>query len=197
MNSQPQNRRSTKGNNAKGNNVISEEYLRAPDTPDPADDMPEDGVVIEFKHELLDHFLNKAEEFGKQHDQHTGDAVAEIEQFEKLQEDHKATHDANNTNHDERRQLAEKIIQQSQEFEDYTKDSAAHKRELRGELDDLEDTLRKLKDQISEIEIENKNLQLIAETEQSIQDAKDRAEEDAVKAVNRDLKELVDRLASD
>lgn len=50
---------------------------------------------------------------------------------------------------------------------------------------------------ISEVEIENKNLQLIAETEQSIQDAKDRAEADAITAVNKDLKELVAKLAAD
>ena len=71
------------------------------------------------------------------------------------------------------------------------------KNKLQDELGELEDTLRKLKDQISEIEIENKNLQLIAETEQSVQDAKNRAEADAVNAVNKDLKELVTRLSTD
>jgi len=181
----------------KGKDTLEDEYLRAPDTPEPTDEDAEGGVVIEFKHELLDYFLDKTDEFGKQHDQHTGDAVNRIEEYEKSQEDHKGLYEANHANHDERRQLTERIIQQSKDFEIYTKDSAAHKRNLRGELDALEDTLRKLKDQISEVEIENKNLQLIAETEQSIQDAKDRAEADAINAVNRDLKELVSRLAAD
>jgi chromosome segregation ATPase len=189
------NRRSTQKTGPKGANDLGEEYLRAPDTPEPTDE--EGGVVIEFKHELLDHFLDKADEFGKQHDEHTGEAVNRIENYERIQDDHKGLYDENHSNHHERRKLTEKIIKQSKEFEQYTKDSAGNKRELRGELDDLEDTLRKLKDQISEVEIENKNLQLIAETEQSIQDAKDRAEADAITAVNRDLKELVSRLSAD
>jgi chromosome segregation ATPase len=173
---------------------INEEYLRAADTPEASEG---EGMVIEFQHELLDHFLEKADELGRQHDQHTSDAVNRIEEYEKSQEDYKNLYEDNKANHEERRKLTEQILQHSKNFEGYTQDSANEKRNLRAEFDDLEDSLRKLKDQISEIEIENKNLQLIAETEQSIQDAKDRAEKDAIMAVNKDLKELVNRLAQD
>ena len=177
-------------------NEFTEEYLR----PNENQDQEAEGegeYVIEFRHELLDHFLEKADEMGKAHDSHTSEAVNRIEDYEKVQEDHKKLYDANHSNHDERRKLTDKIIQHSKNFEDYAKDSSKYKRDLRGELDDLEDTLRRLKDQINEVEIENKNLNLIAETEQSIQDAKNRAEADAVNAVNRDLKELVGGLAAD
>lgn len=177
-------------------NELAEEYLK----PNEDQDLEAEGegeYVVEFRHELLDHFLEKADDMGRAHDSHTSQVVNRIEDFEKVQEDHKALYDGNHSNHDERRKLVENIIQHSKNFEDYSKDSALYKRNLRGELDDLEDTLRKLKDNISELEIENKNLQLIAETEQSIQDAKNRAEADAVNAVNKDLKELVGRLAAD
>ena len=176
-------------------NQLGEEYLKAPDTPDPTEE--EGAYAIEFRHELLDHFLEKADELGKAHDDHTSQAVNRIEEYEKIQEEHKVLYDTNHNNQDERRKLTEKLIEHSKNFEDYSKDSATHKRRLRAELDELEDTLRKLKDQISEMEIENKNLVLISETEQSIQDAKNRAEADAVNAVNRDLKELVARLSID
>lgn len=177
-------------------NYLGEEYFKSPDTPDPTEE-GEGGYVIEFRHELLDHFLEKADDMGKVHDDHTNQAIGRIEEYEKIQEEHKALYNANSQNHEERRKLTEKIIQHSKNFEDYSKDSAVNKRKLQDELGQLEDTLRKLKDQISEIEIENKNLQLIAETEQSIQDAKNRAEADAVNAVNKDLKDLVARLSTD
>ena len=157
----------------------------------------EENVVIEFQHELLDDFMEKVDDLGRKHDQHTSEAVNTIEEYERTQEQYNALVDDNTQNHVERRDATEQIIQHSKNFDAYIKDSAKDKRDLRAEFDDLEDALRKLKDQISETEIENKNLQLIAETEQSIQDAKDRAEQDAIIAVNKDLKELVSRLAAD
>lgn len=186
-----------KTNNAKGpkgKQALDEEQYRAPDSPDQNEG---EGMVIEFQHPLLDHFMDKADQLGRDHDQHTSEAVNRIEDYERTQEDYKNLVEDNTVNHDERRRATEQIIEHSRNFEAYTKDSAKQKRDLRAEFDDLEDALRKLKDQISETEIENKNLQLIAETEQSIQDAKDRAEQDAINAVNRDLKELVSRLAAD
>lgn len=176
-----------------GGHDINNDYARSPNTP--TDE--EGGVEIEFKHELLDHFLGEAQNMGQAHDEHTADAVTRIQEFEKLQDDHAGTHRDNHANQDERRKLTSKIEEQSKRFEQYAKDSAQDKRNLRGELDELEDTLRKLKDQISEAMIENKNLELVIETENSIQDAKQRAEADAINAVNRDLKELVGRLAAD
>lgn len=108
----------------------------------------------------------------------------------------KVVEDSNN-NHEERRKATEEILAHAENFNAYSKDSADEKRNLRQEFDDHEHQLRNLKDQILETELENKNLQMIAETEQSIQDAKDRAEEDAIKTVNDDLRDMVDRLSRD
>lgn len=185
-------------------NALAEEYLRSPDTPEPTDEEADAGVVIEFKHELLDHFNDRADEFSKEHDFHTNNAVNKIEEFERTQEQHRELYEINHDNHEERRKATEDILKTGKDFEAYTKDSAAQKRKLRGELDELEDQLRRFNFKgmpanirMSEVEIENKNLQLIAETEQSIQDAKDRAEADAITAVNRDLKDLISRLIAD
>lgn len=176
----------------KGKPTMGEEYLQAPDSGNEGE-----GMEIEFQHPLLDHFLEKADDMARKHDEHTSKAVNRIEEYERIQNQYNPLIGDNNDAHNERRQATEQILLHSKNFEAYTKDSAKEKRDLRAEFDDLEDALRKLKDQISETDIENKNLQLIAETEQSIQDAKDRAEQDAIEAVNRDLKELVSKLAAD
>ena len=173
---------------------VHEEFHQSPDTPEPAEG---EGVEIEFQHELLDHFLEHADELGRHHDEHTSEAVNRIEGYERTQEEYKVLVEDSNANHEERRTATEQIVEHTKDFDSYTKDSAIEKRALRAEFDDNEDALRKLKDQILETEIENKNLQLIAETEQSIQDAKDRAESDAVQAVNSDLKDMVGRLSND
>jgi len=157
----------------------------------------EEGIDIDFEHPLLDHFLERADKLGQDHDQHTSQAVQRIEEYEKTQESYMGLVKDNDAVHDDRRNITLELQKNTEEFDEYSKDSAQTKRDMRAEFDNLEDALRKLKDQISETEIENKNLQLIAETEQSIQDAKDRAEQDAVKAVNKDLKELVNRLSTD
>lgn len=51
-------------------------------------------------------------------------------------------------------------------------------------MGDLEDKLRNLRDNLSEAQLENKNLQLIVDTESSLRDAKATAEITAVRAVN-------------
>ena len=179
---------------SRASKEVQEEFHQSPDTPEAAEG---EGIGIEFQHELLDHFLEHADELGRHHDEHTSEAVNRIEGYERAQEEYKVLVEDSNNNHEERRTATEQIVEHTKDFDSYTKDSAIEKRALRAEFDDNEDVLRKLKDQILETEIENKNLQLIAETEQSIQDAKDRAESDAVQAVNTDLKDMVGRLSND
>ena len=187
--------RKNKVSNAPPNTMpIQEDFVRDADTPEMVEG--EEGGA-EFQHELLDHFLEHAEELGRHHDDHTNNAVNKIKEYEAIQGDYKNLVDDNNADHQERRETVTQIIEESKKFDSYVKDSAEEKRNLRAEFDEQEGQLRKLKDQILETEIENKNLQLITETEQSIQDAKDRAEHDAINAVNKDLKGLVNQLSND
>ncbi len=55
----------------------------------------------------------------------------------------------------------------------------------------LEDQLRRLWDRKCELEIVNRNLEIIVDTEQSLRKTKDTAETQAVRAVNSDLKDHV------
>ena len=67
-------------------------------------------------------------------------------------------------------------------------------RRLREEMADLEDTLRKLRDQLAETELENQNFQTIIDSFQDIQNEQRNAEMNAVKTVNVDLKDQISKL---
>ena len=58
----------------------------------------------------------------------------------------------------------------------------------------LEDDLRKLRDRKNELEITNRNLELLVDTEGALRRQKDTAEGQAVRAVNTDLKDHISRL---
>lgn len=59
---------------------------------------------------------------------------------------------------------------------------------------ELENRLRKLRDRKCEVDISNRNLEIIVDTESSLRQQKDNAEAEAVRAVNSDLKEHITRL---
>lgn len=65
---------------------------------------------------------------------------------------------------------------------------------LRDEMANLEDQLRRLWDWKCELEILNRNMEIIVDTEQSLWKAKDTAERQAVWAVNADLKDHINWL---
>lgn len=68
---------------------------------------------------------------------------------------------------------------------------------MRDNLSDLEDTLRKLKCQLSNVTLENKNLQMVVDTEAALKEAKAVAEQQAAGTVNADLKHQVNRIEVD
>lgn len=59
---------------------------------------------------------------------------------------------------------------------------------------ELENRLRKLRDRKCELDVSNRNLEIIVDTETQLRSQKDNAEAQAVRAVNSDLKEHISRL---
>lgn len=59
---------------------------------------------------------------------------------------------------------------------------------------DMEDKLRKLRDRKNELDIDNRNLEMIVNTESGLRQTKNTAEASAVRAVNDDLKDHIARL---
>lgn len=90
--------------------------------------------------------------------------------------------------------MLEEIQTDNNQFDQHAKSSIKEKRGLRDNLADLEDSLRRLKDQLSNVTLDNKNLQLVVDTEAALRTAKANAEVQSVSTVNKDLKTQVDWL---
>jgi TolA-binding protein len=59
---------------------------------------------------------------------------------------------------------------------------------------ELEDQLRKLRDNLAEIEIENQSYDTLVKAEKQLRDARNESESAAARSVNADLKDHIKRL---
>jgi hypothetical protein len=104
---------------------------------------------------------------------------------------HKATNQDSDAAALERRAIIQKVNDKNLDFESFTRETTIKKSGLREEMANLEDQLRKLRDRKCELEILNRNLEMIVDTEASLRKAKETAESQAVRAVNTDLKDHI------
>lgn len=112
--------------------------------------------------------------------------------------DHRIKQTVSNSNYSkEKLSLIEQIKKQKALLDEYAKQSATEKKDLRLEMAALEDELRKLRDWLAEIEIENESYKVLVDAEKQLRDARGEAELTAVKHVNSDLKEHLKRLKRD
>lgn len=123
--------------------------------------------------------------------------VEKIAQFERLHGDHQQLQKDNLGAGEDRRKVLTEITDATNDFDRHAQDATKDKRQLRDSLGDLEDTLRRLKDQFSNLTLENKNLQLVVDTEAALKEAKATAETQAVTTVNGDLTVQSERLDRD
>lgn len=68
---------------------------------------------------------------------------------------------------------------------------------MRIEIGAAEDELRKLRDRLAEIEIENESYKVLVDAEKQLSGARGEAELTAVRSVNADLKDHIKRLKRD
>ncbi len=61
----------------------------------------------------------------------------------------------------------------------------------------MEDSLRKLRDKLAEVEIENNSYQVLQDAEKQLREARNEAEASAANSVNNDLKDHIKRLQRD
>ena len=78
-----------------------------------------------------------------------------------------------------------------------TDDTVKEKQGLREHLADLEDELRNVRDQVSEVEIENHSYGTLADVERQVREARGAAEVQAARASKADLEDNIRRLHSD
>ncbi|TNV81094.1 hypothetical protein FGO68_gene10404 [Halteria grandinella] len=83
---------------------------------------------------------------------------------------------------------------QSQEHQKLIEDVSKSKTEVRSEITELEIELRRLKEQVSDIKLENKNLEYIIQREEELKRDKEALEEKALLTVTDDLQDQLTEL---
>lgn len=146
-----------------------------------------------FKGELMDKFIKDTDDIASENERVRTNAVSRIDEYER----HHITDREFGFNDDalsQRKTIMEKVSRTNVDFDRSTKESTNEKRKLREEMADLEDGLRKIRDQLAETELENQNLQTIVDSFQDIQSDQKNAEMNAVRTVNLDLKDQIAKL---
>lgn len=142
----------------------------------------------------MDQFNKEESVLNNNESAHKGEGIKKIQQYERLHGDHQNLQKENIDAGNQRKKTLEEIQADNNSFDQFAKTAIKDKRGLRDNLADLEDSLRRLKDQLSNITLDNKNLQLVVDTEAALKTAKANAEVQSVTTVNKDLKTQVDRL---
>lgn len=145
-----------------------------------------------FKREVMDQFDKEASTLVNSENAHKGEGIKKIQGYERLHTDHQNLQKENIDAGNQRKKILETIQSENNSFDVFAKTAIKDKRGLRDNLADLEDSLRRLKDQLSNITLDNKNLQLVVDTESALRTAKANAEVQSVTSVNKDLKGQVD-----
>ena len=147
-----------------------------------------------FKGDLMEKFLRDTDEIANENDRLRNTATTKIEDYERSNMDPSDVHFGEDNMMAQRRTIAEQINQTNREFDRTTKEATSEKKKLREEMADLEDELRKVRDQLAETELENQNLQTIVDAVKDIQASQKDAEMNAVRTVNIDLKDQIQKL---
>ncbi|CAI2362759.1 unnamed protein product [Moneuplotes crassus] len=147
-----------------------------------------------FKGDLMDKFIRDTEDIANENDRIKTDAITRIEEYERNNLNDRDFELGEGNMAFQRRTISEKVTGANKEFDIATKESASEKRRLREDMADLEDALRKVRDQLAETELENQNFQTIIDAFEDIQNQQRSAEMNAVRTVNTDLKDQIAKL---
>ncbi|CAI2359474.1 unnamed protein product [Moneuplotes crassus] len=164
-----------------------------------------DQVVEEYKNydidglrrELQDELGQEINNLKRNQESHIGELTKKVDGYERLQGEHKDLQKENNHGHENRKTVLVHIQEENIKFDKFAQDASEEKAKLRDDLANKEHPLRQLQDQIAVLGLDNKNLQLIIDTEAALREAKANAETNAVRFVNTDLKDQVQRIEND
>ncbi|CAI2359822.1 unnamed protein product [Moneuplotes crassus] len=147
-----------------------------------------------FKGGLMDKFVRDTEDIANENDRIKSDALTRIDEYERNNINEREFEMGEGSLSFQRKTISEKVSSTNQEFDRSTKEAASEKRRLREEMADLEDALRKVRDELAETELENQNFQTIINAFEDIQGQQRDAEMNAVRTVNTDLKDQISKL---
>ena len=162
-------------------------------------------VVTEYKNydidglrrELQDDLNKEINTLNLNQDAHKGETTKRIDGYERLQREHKDLQRENNEGFENRKAILTHIQDENIKFDKFAHEATEDKSKLRTELADKEHPLRVLQDQLAVLGLENKNLQLVIDTEAALRESKANAEVSALRTVNTDLKDQVNRIETD
>jgi hypothetical protein len=92
----------------------------------------------------MDKFIEDTTAIAQEQDEHKRQMSKKVDEFERLHMRHKANALDNDAVQIERRNLIQKINDKNVDFENFTRESTQTKKDLREEMANLEDQLRKL-----------------------------------------------------
>jgi chromosome segregation ATPase len=162
-------------------------------------------IVTEYKNydvdglrrELQDNLNSEINTLNRNQDTHKGETGKKVDGYERLQREHKDLQRENNEGHENRKAILAHIQDENTKFDTHAKQATDEKATLRGDLANKEHPLRQLQDQVAVLGLDNKNLQLVIDTEAALREAKAHSETNAVRSVNTDLKDQVNRIETD
>ncbi len=151
-----------------------------------------------FKHEIMNEFDQEVNnKIRVAEANHKAEGEKEIDKYDRLHDEHQSLQKENLEAGEDRKGTLTKIQNENNELDAFAQNAIREKSSLRDNIADLEDTLRRLKDQLSTTTLDNRNLQLQVDNETALAEAKVPAEIQAVTTVNRDLTAQLDRVNAD
>lgn len=138
----------------------------------------------------VDAILNaEIDKINKQKDDKLKDISNNFKRIMRLAQEHIAKGSNYTVNQLDEQQTIEEFERQSEEYERIVRDANLNKNQLRQEISALEIELRKLRDQVADRQIENKNLQYLVDKEKQLKHKKGELEAEALKTLSEDLED--------
>lgn len=120
-----------------------------------------------------------------------------IDGYEQLHNEHKALQNENNAAHEGRKRTLDDINGLNNDYSKFANQAVKEHDDLRGKIAGLEHPLRGLQNEVTNLNLDNKNLQQVIDTEVALRNAKAQAELSAVTTVHGDLKNQTERIEKD
>lgn len=153
--------------------------------------------VSEFGTTLTDTLSTEISDMTKRQAQNINENTQKIDGYEQLHGDHKSLQKDNTKGHEARKRLFDDMNKVNNDYSKFALDAAQEHNGIRGQITSTEHPLRVLQNEVTNLHLDNKNLQQVIDTEAALRKAKAEAELEAVRRVNDDLKLQTDRLQKD
>jgi chromosome segregation ATPase len=153
--------------------------------------------VESFGNDLLSKVDSEIKGLAAKQQANTAENQGKVDGYSKLHDEHKSLQKENTDAHEARKGLFDAMNEENTAYSKFAQEAAQEHAGLRDEITSKEHPLRVLQNEVQNLNLDNKNLQLVIDTEAALREAKAQAELNAVTTVNTDLKDQTQRLEND